>query len=46
MWKKNRDCELHVFPHGPHGLGLNVDRPDVYQWSELAAKFLRVTCKF
>lgn len=46
MWKKNRDCELHIFPHGPHGLGLNTDRADVFQWSALAATFLKTTCKF
>ena len=46
MWDAGRDCELHVFPHGPHGKGLNTGRDDVGQWSQLAATFLRTTCKF
>ena len=46
MWAAGRDCELHVFPHGPHGKGLNTERVDVGQWSQLAATFLRTTCKF
>lgn len=46
MWNAGRDCELHVFPHGPHGKGLNTERADVSQWSGLAATFLRTTCKF
>ena len=46
MWAAGRDCELHVFPHGPHGKGLNTERADVSQWSGLAATFLRTTCKF
>ena len=46
MWQAGNDCELHIFPHGPHGLGLNTERADVCQWSGLAATFLRTTCKF
>jgi acetyl esterase/lipase len=46
MWRQGLDCELHVFPHGPHGQGLNIGRDDVYQWSGLAATFLRTTCGF
>ena len=46
MWKQSLDCELHIFPHGPHGKGLNTDRADVSQWSGLAATFLRTTCGF
>ena len=46
MWKKSRPCELHIFPSGPHGQGLNTGRDDVYQWSALAATFLRTTCGF
>lgn len=46
MWAAGRDCELHVFPHGPHGQGLNTGRDDVAQWTRLAATFLKVTCKF
>ena len=32
---------LHIFPHGPHGLGLAQDTPDVSRWPELAAEWLR-----
>ena len=46
MWNAGRDCELHVFPHGPHGLGLNTSLQDVSQWITLAATFLRTTCAF
>lgn len=32
--------ELHVFPHGGHGLGLAVDDEAVGQWSELCGRWL------
>ena len=32
---------LHVFPHGPHGMGLAVDDPQVSQWVELCRRFLK-----
>jgi acetyl esterase/lipase len=32
--------ELHVFPHGAHGLGLARDNPVVGQWPALCAKWL------
>ncbi len=35
------DVELHVYPHGEHGLGLAPDRPDIATWTELCATFLR-----
>jgi acetyl esterase/lipase len=39
-----RDCgvpfELHVFPHGKHGLGLASDFPDVRRWPALAAAWV------
>ena len=46
MWKQSLRCELHIFPHGPHGQGLSSSLPDVYQWSGLAATFLKTTCGF
>lgn len=46
MWENHRDCELHIFPHGPHGKNLAPGRHDVKQWPALAAKFLEVTCGF
>ena len=33
--------ELHVFPKGPHGLGLAPDYPDVSKWAGLAADWVR-----
>ena len=32
--------ELHVFPHGAHGLGLAGDTEDVCQWAPLCQKWL------
>lgn len=33
--------ELHVFPHGPHGMGLAENDDVVGQWPALAVKFLK-----
>ncbi|MBO2943335.1 alpha/beta hydrolase [Paenibacillus sp. F411] len=33
--------ELHVFPHGRHGLGLSEEDPQVAQWTGLCAEWLR-----
>ena len=38
--RHNVSAELHVFPHGPHGLGLAEDRPHVAQWSNLLLRWL------
>lgn len=39
--KNNVPCELHVFPHGRHGLGLaKVESPYVAIWSELLHRWL------
>lgn len=32
--------ELHIFPHGEHGLGLAGDQEDVSQWAPLCQKWL------
>ncbi len=32
--------ELHVFPSGPHGLGLAKQNPRISQWTELASGWL------
>ena len=32
--------ELHIFPHGEHGLGLAGDQEDVCQWAPLCQKWL------
>ena len=46
MWARGNTCELHVFPHGPHGRGLGPGMPDVKQWPALAATFLEKTAGF
>lgn len=38
--QKNIPFELHVFPHGYHGLGLAQDQPDAAQWTGLACSWL------
>ena len=35
--------ELHVFPHGGHGLGLAINRPEIAQWASLAADWIKRT---
>ena len=32
--------ELHIYPHGPHGLALAHDREDIRAWSGLAADWV------
>lgn len=32
--------EMHVFPHGPHGLGLAKSATDVSLWADLAANWI------
>ena len=39
--EKNIPFELHVFPHGAHGLGLAPSMPDVAQWSSLCVNWLK-----
>ncbi len=46
LWANNVTAELHVFPHGPHGLGLAPEYEDVKLWPELAAAFLMKNCGF
>ena len=41
IWQKKRTCELHVFPHGPHGIALAPDYPDAKIWMQQAATFLK-----
>jgi len=33
-------CEMHVYPHGRHGLGLAKDDPVVGQWAGQVQKWL------
>lgn len=38
--KNNIPSELHVFPHGAHGLGMAPDRNDIGQWPDLLNTWL------
>lgn len=38
--KNGVPCELHVFPHGRHGLGLATEYPDVSTWADLSADWI------
>jgi acetyl esterase/lipase len=33
--------EMHIFPHGRHGLGLAQDHPSISQWTELCKEWLK-----
>ena len=46
LWQKQIKCELHIFSHGIHGIGLSEEFRDVARWPELAAAFLRNDCGF
>jgi acetyl esterase/lipase len=35
------DAEMHIFEHGPHGVGLARDKPELSQWPDLLAHWLR-----
>ena len=35
--------EMHIYPHGKHGVGLAKDMPDVSGWAPLAVAWLRRT---
>jgi len=37
----NVPFELHIFPEGPHGLGLAASRPQVAQWTTLCVNWLK-----
>jgi dipeptidyl aminopeptidase/acylaminoacyl peptidase len=46
LWKKGGTAELHIFAHGPHGLGLAPEHENIKVWPELVAQFLKTVCKF
>ena len=46
MWAKNRTCELHIYPDGPHGLNIARRCPTADSWVELAVNFLKKKCGF
>ena len=37
---RNIPFEMHVFPNGPHGLGVAADRPHIHQWVNLMQNWL------
>jgi acetyl esterase/lipase len=39
--KANVPVELHVFPHGPHGIGLGGNDPVLSRWPELCAAWFK-----
>ncbi len=41
LCKANVPLEFHVFPHGRHGLGLAAELPQVANWTNLCAHWLR-----
>lgn len=46
MWNLGLTAALHVFPRGPHGLGLGDTCPETVVWADLAAEFLKTNCGF
>lgn len=45
LMAKNIPCELHVFPYGPHGIGLGYDVPLADKWTDLLIRWLRYHCQ-
>ncbi len=46
MRKAGRPCDLHIFPHGGHGMQFGYGRRDIALWPEMARNFLTDTCGF
>lgn len=40
LWANQVEVELHIYPHGEHGLGLAPNDPHVAQWSESLLRWL------
>ncbi|MBR5519459.1 MAG: alpha/beta hydrolase [Clostridia bacterium] len=40
LYEHNVPCEMHVYPDGPHGLGLAPNSPYVARWSEDLIRWL------
>ena len=38
--EKSVNFEMHIFPDGPHGLGLSKNNPYVAKWSDLLIDWL------
>ena len=41
LCKAGVSAELHVFEHGPHGVGLALYNPQLAEWSKLLAAWMR-----
>lgn len=41
LCQKKIPFELHIFPHGRHGLGLAPEQPEVAVWASLSVRFLQ-----
>jgi len=41
LHKAGVPAELHVFAHGPHGVGLDLDDPAIGEWPKLLEEWLR-----
>ena len=37
---QNVPYELHIFPHGPHGLGLAKLHPDIRSWAQMSVDWI------
>ena len=46
IWQKGGIAELHIFAHGPHGLGLAEHYENIKVWPQLVAQFLKTVCGF
>lgn len=46
MRTAKRPCDLHIFPHGHHGMQMGYGRRDIALWPEMARNFTTDTCGF
>ena len=46
MRAAGRPCELHIFPHGAHGVQFGKDFPDIPSWPDEAVRFMKHSCAF
>jgi len=46
IWARGGTAELHIFAHGPHGLGLAEKYENIKVWPQLTAQFLKTVCNF
>lgn len=46
MKAAGRPCDMHIFPHGHHGMQLGYGRRDIALWPEMVKNFTTDTCGF